>query len=240
MQITSINNPKVKEWSKLKLKKYRDLTNLFIIENEHLINEAKKNNFLKETIGIDESLNPDYLITKEIMAKLSDQKSLPNIIGICYKLPQKEIGNKILVLDNLQDPGNLGTLIRSSVAFNIDTIILSDDSVDLYNEKVIRSSEGMIFNINIIRTNLTSFFNNFPNKYPILITDVEKGENLKNILPLKKFILVIGSEGQGVKEEYQKYATNFIKINMNEACESLNAGVAGSILMYEINEANHE
>lgn len=240
MKITSINNPQVKEWCKLKLKKYRDLTNLFMIENEHLIVEAKKSHCLKETIGLDESLNPDYLVTKEIMAKLSDQKSLPNIIGICSKLPEQEIKDKILVLDNLQDPGNLGTLIRSSVAFNIDTIILSDDSVDLYNEKVIRACEGMIFNVNIIRTNLNEFLKKVKDEYPVLITDVRKGKNIKDILPLKKFVLIIGSEGRGVKEEYQKYATNFIKISMNEACESLNAGVAGSILLYEINEANYE
>lgn len=239
-KITSLNNPKVKLWSKLKDKKERDKTNLFIVENEHLVNEAKKTNYLKETISLDENIEADYLVTKEIMQKISNQKSLPKIVGVCQKIVPQEIKNKIIVLDNLQDPGNLGTIIRSAVAFNIDTIILSDDSVDLYNEKVLRATEGMIFKINIIRTNLSSFFSQLSQDIPILITDVSKGKNIKELLPLQKFALVIGSEGQGIKEDLKKYATDFIKIKMNLSCESLNAGVASSILMYEINEANYE
>lgn len=239
-KIISLNNPKVKLWSKLKEKKERDKENLFLVENEHLVNEAKKANCLLETISLEENIEADYYVTKEIMQKISNQKSLPKIVGVCQKIKPREIKDKIIILDNLQDPGNLGTIIRSAVAFNIDTIILSDDSVDLYNEKVLRATEGMIFNINIIRVNLEEFLKNIKKDIPVLITDVKNGKNIKKILPLQKFALIIGSEGQGVKESLKKYATEFIKINMNNTCESLNAGVAGSILMYEINEANYE
>ncbi len=239
LEITSLNNPKVKNWLKLKDKKYRDLTNLFLIENDHLINEAKKAQVLQETITTNQNIKADYLVTKEIMHQLSNQKSLPELIAVCQKIPPQPIGDKILVLDNIQDPGNLGTIIRSAVAFSCDTIILSTDSVDLYNEKVIRATEGMLFSINIIRTDLDEFFPTIQDK-PILITDVTKGENIKKILPLTKYVLVIGNEGQGVKPQYQKYATHYLKINMHPACESLNAGVASSILLYELNEANHE
>ena len=131
LEITSLNNPKVKNWLKLKDKKYRDLTNLFLIENDHLINEAKKAQVLQETITTNQNIKADYLVTKEIMHQLSNQKSLPELIAVCQKIPPQPIGDKILVLDNIQDPGNLGTIIRSAVAFSCDTIILSTDSVDL-------------------------------------------------------------------------------------------------------------
>ena len=238
MKIESLTNNRVKEWVKLKEKKYRDETGLFLIEGEHLILEAKKKNLIQEIISMDDNLEADFYITKEIMKKISSQVSLSKRVAVCYKTEEKTIQNKILVLDNIQDPGNLGTLIRSAVAFGFHDIVLSNDCVDLYNEKVIRASEGMIFQINVLRKDLNCFLESIQNDYQILITDVNNGENIKNINLNKNIALVIGNEGQGIKKEIKKYANEFIKINMNEACESLNAGVAGSILMYEVN--SHE
>lgn len=240
MNIESLTNNHVKEWVKLKEKKYRDEQGLFLIEGDHLINEAKKKNIIKEIISIDKNEIADFYVTKEVMKKISNQVSAPKTIAVCYKLKEEEIKNRILVLDGIQDPGNLGTIIRSAVAFNFDTIVLSEDTVDIYNEKVIRASEGMIFNINLVRTSVIPFLENNKNNYDILITDVVKGENIKNIRISQKIILVIGNEGNGVKEETKKYQNHFIKLNMKENCESLNAGVAASILMYEINEAKNE
>lgn len=238
MKIESTTNNHVKEWVKLKEKKYRDETGLFLVEGEHLILEAEKKNLIKEIISMDESLDADFYVTKEIMKKISNQVSLASRVAVCYKMEEQLISNKILVLDNIQDPGNLGTLIRSAVAFGFQDIILSNDSVDLYNEKVIRASEGMIFHINVLRKDLNCFLESIQNDYQILITDVKKGENIKDININKNIALVIGNEGQGIKEEFKKYASNLIKINMSDTCESLNAGVAGSILMYEVN--SHE
>ena len=240
MNIESLNNERVKRWQKLKEKKYRDDVNLFVIEGDHLITEAKKAGIIKEIITIDKNEKADYYVTPQIMKKISSQKSPSKSIAICYKLEKHEIGNKILCLDNIQDPGNLGTIIRSAVAFSFDTIILSQDTVDLYNDKVIRSCEGMIFHINIIRKNLESFLIENNNQYNILITDVSKGENIRMLNLKQKIILVIGNEGNGVNENLKKFAHYFIKISMNSNCESLNAGVAASILMHEINEVFHE
>ena len=150
MKITSVHNDLVKYWVSLKNKKVRDKERKFIIEGDHLINEAKKNNLIEYIISCVD-IDADYFVTKEIMEKISDQKSISYNIAVINFMPEDTINGNVLILDNLQDPGNLGTIIRSGVAFNIDTIVLSDDSVDLYNPKVVRATEGMLFNLNIIR-----------------------------------------------------------------------------------------
>jgi TrmH family RNA methyltransferase len=240
MKIESLTNSHVKEWVKLKEKKYRDETNLFMVEGDHLINEAEKLGLIEYVITTNPNVDATYYVTDEIMKKISNQVSISDRVAVVKKIPEREVGSKVLVLDGIQDPGNLGTIIRSAVAFNFDTIILSSDSVDLYNDKVIRSSEGMIFHINVIRKNIEEFLSEFQNKYEILVTDVLRGENIKKYKNLKNIILVIGNEGNGVKDTTRLFATHFIKLNMNTECESLNAGVAASILMYELNGEDYE
>lgn len=237
MNIESLQNSHVKEWCKLKEKKYRDEGGLFLIEGEHLIEEAKKKNLITTLISTDKKLEADFYVTPEIMKKISNQKSIASRVAICKKQKEEPLGNKVLLLDGLQDPGNLGTIIRSAVAFSFDTIILSDDSVDVYNDKTIRATEGMLFKINIVRKNIVEALEEMKD-YQVLITDVNHGKNIKEIQTKEKLGIVIGSEGKGVKEATKNYATDFIKIKMNPECESLNAGVSASILMYEIGEQN--
>ncbi len=238
MKIESLSNGRVKEWLKLKNKKVRDEKGLFLIEGEHLIEEAQKQKLIKEIISIDETLEGDFYVTKEIMKKLTSQVSISSRIAVCYKKQELPIQDKILVLDRIQDPGNLGTMIRSALAFGFFDIVISEDTVDLYNEKVVRSSEGMLFNINVIRKDLEIFLKEIKSEYQILATDVKNGENIKQISVSNKVALIIGNEGQGVQEKIKNYSNKFIKIPINKNCESLNAGVAASILMYEIMEKN--
>ncbi len=238
MKIESINNPHVKEWCKLKEKKFRDQKNLFLIEGEHLIIEAKKKNVIQEIISMDEQMEANYYVTETIMKKISSQVSIPKRIAVCHKLKEKNIQNKLLLLDGIQDPGNLGTMIRSAVAFGFTDIILSLDTVDVYNEKTIRASEGLLFGINIVKKDLNTFLTSIKHNYQILVTDVKKGENIRQIAKKENIALLIGNEGQGIKEELKKQASNFIKIPMHLDCESLNAGVAASILMYEMSDVN--
>lgn len=234
MKITSVHNDLVKYWVSLKNKKVRDKERKFIIEGDHLINEAKKNNLIEYIISCVD-IDADYFVTKEIMEKISDQKSISYNIAVINFMPEDTINGNVLILDNLQDPGNLGTIIRSGVAFNIDTIVLSDDSVDLYNPKVVRATEGMLFNLNIIRRNLNEFLPVLKNLgYKIIGTDVNKGIDIRNISNAN-IAIVIGNEGSGMKEETKKFCNEFINIKMNPNCESLNAGVCASIIMYEVN-----
>lgn len=237
MELTSINNDKVKFWQKLNQKKYRDIEKLFLVEDKHLVTEALKKGIVKEIITLNNEENydvPTYHVTDKIMSIISSQITSAKVIAVCNQLQEKEIQGNILVLDKLQDPGNLGTIIRSAVAFNFDSIILSNDSVDLYNPKVIRASEGMIFHINVIRTDVIDFLEKLNSDYTKITTDVTHGKNIKEV-SFKKCALVIGNEGQGVSESVKNKCDEKVYIKMNSNCESLNAGVSASILMYEVN-----
>ena len=239
MIITSLNNPTIKEISKLKNKKYRDLTNTYLVEGDHLVEEAYKNNLLIKIILLEDTIcNYDIekiYVTKEVMKKLTELHTPNKIIGIVKKNTPLPIGNKILILDNIQDPGNLGTIIRSSVAFDIDTIVLSPNTVDIYNPKVIRSTQGMIFYTNIITLELKEFINEIKTKnYTIFGTNVRNGKNIKEITLPEKFALVLGNEGQGVSKEIESLCDDNIYIKMSSKCESLNVSVATSILLYEV------
>lgn len=236
MKITSLNNPKVVFWAKLKMKKYRDIEHLFIVESEHLVTEALKKGIVKEIITTEEKEYevPTYNVSTEIMKRISTLITPSKIMAVCEYLMPDDIKGNILLLDHIQDPGNLGTIIRSAVAFNFSTIIVSEDTVDFYNDKVIRSSEGMIFNINLVKDDLLSIIPVLKEKgYKIYGTDVKKGKNIKTI-DNKECAIIIGSEGKGMSIEVKELCDDFIYINMSKTCESLNAAVASSIIMYEV------
>lgn len=243
MLITSINNQTIKELDKLKQKKYRDLEQKFLIEGEHLVEEAEKSGVLEKLILLEDSEYPSKLekiyVAKNVMKKLSSLDTPPNIIGVCKMLSKKELGKRVLLLDDIQDPGNLGTIIRSSVAFNVDSIVMSLNTVDLYNPKVIRSTQGMIFKINLIKADLKKTIQKLKSdNIPIYTTDVNGGENIKNMNSTDKYALIMGNEGNGVKNEIGTLADKKIYIPMNSKVESLNVAVAASILLYELGDKN--
>lgn len=238
MLYQSTNNPKIKELSKLKIKKHREKQGLFLIEGEHLVKEAYDSNILEELLLLEnKELNLDVktnYITKNVLNYLTEVETPVGIIGIC-KLTNKQIkGNRLLILDSVQDPGNLGTIIRSSVAFNIDTIIINDKCADPYSDKVIRSSQGMIFKINIVKKDLPSYLKEIKGKIPIYGTKVTGGKNIKNLEKIESFAIIMGNEGKGVDETLLKLCDEYLYIPMNEKCESLNVGVATSIILYEL------
>ena len=242
MLYSSIKNEKIKEIKKLNQKKYRDKSNLFLIEGEHLVLEAYKKGIIKDLILEQDTVLPldvnTMYVTNDVINYLSELETPQNIMAICYKLEEKEeLGNKILILDDVQDPGNLGTIIRSAVAFNIDTIILSDNTVDLYNSKVLRSTQGLLFHINIIRKNLKEYIPNLKSEgYNILSTNVNHGKSLKELEKTEKFAIIMGNEGNGVNKDIEKMCDDFLYIDMNENCESLNVAIATSIILYEMNK----
>lgn len=239
MIYTSIENEHIKEIKKLNNKKYRDLNGKFIIEGKHLVEEAVKNNLVEEILLL-EGNNEKYdvktnYVNEKVMKYITELDNPSKIIGICHKKNDKIQGNHILILDDIQDPGNLGTIIRSAVAFNIDTIILSKTGVDLYNSKVLRSTQGMIFNINIVVSDIKEEILKLKSdNYKILTTNVEGGKLVKSIEKNQKFAIIIGNEGKGVSKEIKELSDEYIYIEMNKKCESLNAAVATSIILYEL------
>lgn len=238
--IISIDNKKVINWSKLQDKKYRDLSSKFLIEGEHLLLEALKNNAVEEIIVTDEKVYnediPHYNVSLNVMKKLSLLTTPTSVIAVCNKLDSSEITEKIILLDGIQNPGNLGTIIRSALAFNFKTIVLGDNTVDIYNDKVVRASEGMIFNINILRKNIKEYIYELKEKeYLIVGTDVKEGIDVKKVKH-DKIALIVGNEGSGIDKDLLEVCDKLVNIKMNPDCESLNVGIAASILMYELGE----
>ena len=237
--IESINNEKIKKYNKLLQKKYRDETNMYLVSTEHLVLEAQKRNLIIEIFLLENEKNIYGNVTyvkENVMRKLSNLNTIPRVVAVVKKEQSKNIFGNIVMLDGLQDPGNLGTIIRSAVAFNIDTIILGDNTVDLYNEKVLRASEVMIYNINIVKKNLIDSIMELKVKgYKIIGTKVNNGIDIKDI-DVDKYAFIIGNEGKGISEDILNICDKYVYIPMNNKCESLNASIASSIIMYEINK----
>ncbi len=244
MLITSLDNDRIKGYIKLKERKYRKKTNTFIVEGLHSVLEAYKTGSIIELILEKDEVLPFDLpcvyVTNEIINKISSLETPSNIMALCkINNDNVELGNKILLLDNLQDPGNLGTIIRSAVAFNVDSIVLSPDCVDVYNPKVLRSTQGMIFHIPIIVRDLFETIDTIKKEeIPVYGTRVEFGEDVSSLKEKDKvkYALVMGNEGNGVKRELLEKCDKNLFIDMSEKVESLNVSVAASILMYELNK----
>lgn len=239
MFYTSVNNTKIKELKKLEKKKYRDETNTFLIETKHLIMEAYESGCLDEVLllegtDIDIDIKKSY-INETVLKYLSQMPSPSNVIGICHKKKEKIVGNKILILDDIQDPGNIGTIIRSSVAFGVDTIVFSDGSADIYSDKVIRSSQGMLFKTNFVRGNIENIIIKLKQQgFKIFGTKVDGGKELKNVSMYEKSAIIMGNEGNGVSKQILDMCDEYIYIPISNDCESLNVGVATGIILYEL------
>ena len=206
--IESVNNERVKYWTKLNDKKYQIEYGLFLVEGEHLVMEAKKAGLLEEVIilnGFDFDYENKTYVNTNVMKKISTLTNIPRIIGVVRMIEPRDILGNVLLLDGIQNPGNMGTIIRSAVAFDIDTIIIGEDSVSIYNPKVIRATEGMLFHINIVKKDLTIAITELRNNgYKIYTTDVEGGVELSNVNFNKHTGIVIGNEGAGVKKEIKE------------------------------------
>lgn len=244
--IKSTNNSLIKDIVKLKEKKYRDEMDMFLIEGPHLVEMAYKSNSL-EMVFISESVLEKYkkyvdkisvvIVTDAIIGKLSFSKTPQGLVGVARKKINNKInGNKIIILDNLQDPGNVGTLFRSALAFNYDQVIVSNDSVDIYNDKLIRASQGAIFSLNIFKGDLKDIYKELNKKdYQIIATSLKEDSTyLKNLKVKDKYALILGNEGKGISTLSYKNATEVVKIEMSDKIDSLNVGVAGSIIMYKL------
>lgn len=242
MLITSLDNDKIKKCLKLKEKKYRDEYNEFLVEGEHLVIEAYRAGILEEIlIKHDEVTMLDADITyvsDEIIKALSTLETPSHMFGLCKKKEESnDLGNRILLLDRVQDPGNLGTIIRSSKAFGIDSIVLGEGCCDIYNEKVLRSTQGIGFHFNIVSRDLKEVISELKDReVPILGTRVEYGEDIRNLTNRDKecFALIMGNEGRGVSSDILELCDKFIYIEMDDQVESLNVSIATSILLYEL------
>ena len=236
LEILSKNNQKIKDACALKMKKVRSEKHLFLMEGIKNLDMALKYGVVKQiftTIHLPKlKQNIEvYKINKDVLAKLANSENPEGVVFVCEQLsPKKEKSqyHKIVYLDQINDPGNLGTILRTAVAFNYDAVILSKGSVDLYNEKVIAASKGAIFLIDAFVGDI----NDYIEGHQVIVSTLdEKSIPLNECSKPNDFIIVLGNESHGVSEEVIKTANTLVKIEMNDVIDSLNVAIAGAILM---------
>ena len=228
--ISSIENPKIKLLIKLKQGKYRKSEKMFIVEGAHLVKEAMLAGVLIEAYSINEQ--EGYIqVSESVMKKITTTDTVVKEIGLCKFIEKSNITDKVLILDCVQDPGNMGTIMRSACAFGFNTIFVGTGSVDIYNEKVIRSSQGAIFKLNFVFGNVVEFIKGLSHK--VYGTNVVRGIPLDKIVKQDKIAVILGNEGNGISKEVDDLLLDNIYIPMNNT-ESLNVAIAGSIIMYTL------
>ena len=235
LEILSKNNQKIKDACALKLKKVRQEKGLFLMEGIKNLDLALTYGNVKTiftSIGLPK-IGKDietYKVNDEVLRKLAVSENPEGVVFVCEMLkPKKDISeyHKIVYLDQINDPGNLGTILRTAVAFNYDAVVLSKGSVDLYNEKVIAASKGAIFLVDAFVGDISDY----QNKQIIVSTLDENSIPLNECKKPNDFVLVLGNESHGVSEPIVKIANQLVKIEMNDIIDSLNVAIAGAILM---------
>ena len=236
--ITSNTNEFIKYLNKLKDTSFSKKENKALIEGEHLVNEAKDYLLailtLKEVKGLEID---QYIVTEEILKKLSSGKSFSKIIGLISLKKEEPIKSNVLIyLNRVQDPGNVGTIFRTSLAFSYFDILIDEGSSYKYNPKVIQASQGSIFKLNIINSDYSHLISLKKEGYKIIVTALNNNSIYLKDFKLKdneKYVIVFGNEGQGVSKEIIDIADYVLKIDINNI-DSLNVAIASGIILYSL------
>ena len=246
MEITSVNNDLVKEITKLQQKKYRTQSGKFILEGFKAIKEAFNFGIKLEYVFVQKEKINEYNFVKNyiietnsaVLKKLSTTESAPEAVAVGYqKTYDKNVlknAKKVLLLEDIKDLGNFGTIIRTSVAFGADAIVLFGESVDIYNPKSVRASVGNLWKIPIIQIlsleDLKETFKNFEK-----VATLPRGKFMLKDFNAKLPILVMfGSEANGLSKDLIDIATTSVKIEMEDAVESLNLATSVAVIAYKL------
>ncbi len=248
-RIDSVKNPQVKTWKKLHTKKERDKLRLFFIEGFHLVEEAlKTKEIIKELIITEQTDLPTnwnvddvsvVIVTEDIMKTISETETPQGIAAVCHQTMNEEVLNtakKVLLLDAVQDPGNVGTIIRTADAAGVEAVVIGEGSVDVYNGKAIRSTQGALFHLPVVKKNLHEVVNQLKERgVPVYGTSLENGQPYTNVQPPVSFALLVGNEGNGVSKELLEKTDGNLYIPIYGKSESLNVAVATGVLLYYLN-----
>ena len=254
MLITSRDNDTIKFLKKLKDKKYRDQENAYIIEGAKLIKEAIQENIKIKMVILCDGCSAENAIDSDLKYEIAKYEcicvsekiflGLTNVVnpqGILAVVEKNNNTNEIdyndnlfLILDDLQDPGNMGTILRTADSINLKQIIVSKGSADVYNPKVVRSTMGAIFRIKVIESDDLSKTIKEMKKHKIKVaaTSLQTDKSIYDI-NYEKTAIVIGNEANGVSDKVLETVDEKIKIPMAGKTESLNASVATAIVLYE-------
>ncbi len=245
--LQSAKNRRVKEWRKLLTKKGRDQEGTYIIEGFHLVEEALQAGDVVEMM-IEESVEvpkgwdltkvPMTTISKDITKTISDTEAPQGLFAVCRKKTNAidlTIHRRFLLLDRVQDPGNIGTMIRTAEAAGIDAVLLGDGTGDLYNPKVIRSAQGSHFHIDVAQGDLFNWVKEMKGaSIPIYGTALKDALPYKEIIPTTSFALIVGNEGSGVSPMLLDQTDRNLYIPIYGKSESLNVAIAAGILLYHL------
>lgn len=243
MKITSVNNELVKETAKLQQRKFRDESGLFLIEGDKAIEEAIESGIKIEHIfvidGYKRYKNINTIETTEaVLSKISTTTSAPKAVAVGKQITPKWSNNykKVVLLEGIKDAGNLGTILRTACAFNVDAIILYGDTIDLYNPKCVRSSVGNLWKVPVFSMNdfnlLEANFKNYER-----IATLPKSQNttwLKDFKPQENTLIMFGSEADGLSDKLKNFATKNLTIEMSNKVESLNLGISVGVVLHQI------
>ncbi|KIY22167.1 MULTISPECIES: TrmH family RNA methyltransferase [Mesobacillus] len=242
--IQSDKNPQVKQWKKLKTRKERDKSGMFLVEGIHLVEEAltKKEDVEEIILSEKTELPPgmDYgsisvtVVTDDISLQLADTETTQGIFAVCRQSKQNIAnGRTFLLIDAVQDPGNLGTMIRTADAAGMDAVIVGKGSVDLFNPKVLRSAQGSHFHLPVLNGDLHEWITKLQtDNIPVYGTSLENGVIFTEAESKESFALLVGNEGSGVNKELLAKTTQNLYIPIYGKSESLNVAVAAGILLY--------
>ncbi|MBX0358987.1 RNA methyltransferase [Halobacillus sp. Nhm2S1] len=241
--LTSLQNTKVKEWKKLHKRKYRNQTGTFIVEGFHLVEEVLKSDWeIVEMIvreGTDFSIPTDIptVMVNDVVFQAISETETPQGIAAVVKQKESSVDQAALtlMLDSVQDPGNVGTLIRTADAAGFDQVILGSGTVDVYNDKVIRATQGSIFHIPVLSGELEEFIDPMKRDgVQILASALKDAVPFQQLQAPSKAVLIVGNEGQGIQENLLNQADQRVYIPIYGQAESLNVGIAGAVLMYHL------
>lgn len=254
--ISSPQNNQIQLLKKLALKKYRHIEQKFMVENLAIIHDALQGGYNFESLFVTEGFikkNIDkfkllllnskidkYFLVDENLNKHYSQLETPSGITAIYKIKKTVLkkDSSVIYLNGINDPGNLGTIIRTSLAFNFVNIVLDETCADIYNAKTISAAKDSIFKINYLEDKDLNWLKENAKSLAVYVANSNSGRSLLNFEPEKRFCLVLGSESHGVDEEIIKLAKENIKIEINGEIESLNVATAGAIMLYELNKLN--
>ncbi|MBM6754771.1 RNA methyltransferase [Lactobacillus alvi] len=253
-QLTSIKNQHVKNWKKLATKRGREKFNAYLLDGWHLVEEALKSDIhLTELIGTAEELathedivsrfDQVYEVTPMILKHVMDTVT-PQGIAAVAELPDQRFNGQVdlkgawLMLDRVQDPGNVGTMVRTADAAGFAGVIVSHKSADLFNPKVVRSMQGSQFHLKLYTGDLTKWIQDFKaQKIPVYGTQLNpKAKSFRTVNSGRNFALIMGNEGHGMAEELLAQTTANLYIPMKGEAESLNVAISAGILMFELNQ----
>lgn len=238
--IESKDNKTYKEL--VNLKKGNAKEGLFIVEGRDLVEEAMRDNLLEALIVVDGTSCPKmdvpiYGLKQGLYRELSSYQSLPEMMGVCrMKMADlSSLGERVIYLDKIQDPGNAGTMIRTALSFGYSSVVLSKDSVSLYNSKTIQSTKGALFHLPVLREDLIALKER---GYNIYLTTLD-GVDESTISELKTpFVLCFGNEGQGISKQNLNLGSK-LRIEMS-GIDSLNVAVAAGIFMYRFKKGGNK